>query len=187
MQAGRVPSHVALLRGINVGGHGRLPMADLRSVAEGLGWSDVATYIQSGNLVFSTSGAGTDTLATTLEHAIAENTDVTPPVVVLTAQEFVAVVAANPYPDEKDPKCVHVTFRRAAGADDAAVAAAALEKARAKGSRDDVTVAGRHLYLHTPDGLGRSELAIALAKGTGNVGTTRNWASVLKLREMLDG
>lgn len=187
MQAGPVPSHVALLRGINVGGQGRLPMADLRSVAQGLGWDDVATYIQSGNVVFTTSRGSTDTLAATLETAITDTTGVTSPVVVLTAREFDGVVSGNPYPDEENLTYVHVTFRRSTGADDAAVVATALEKARAKGSQDEVTVAGRFVYLHTPGGIGRSELAVQLAKGARNVGTTRNWNTVLKLHAMLSG
>lgn len=181
-----MPSHVALLRGINVGGRGRLPMADLRVWAEGLGWTEVATYIQSGNVVFSSRGS-TDTLAAALEQAISDNSDVSPDVVVLTARELGDVVAGNPYPDEKDPTCVHVTFRRAKGHDDATALPAALAKARAKGSRDEVTVAGRHLYLHTPDGLGRSELAVHLARNAAKgAATTRNWATVLKLRAMLE-
>jgi uncharacterized protein (DUF1697 family) len=181
-------THVALLRGVNVGGRNRLAMADLRAVAEAEGLTDVATYIQSGNLVFCTPGTGGAAVADALERRIAADAGVRPAVVVLSREELEAVVAGNPYPDEADPKCLHVAFHRDELGDEGERAlAAALERARAKGSRDEATVRGRLLYLRTPDGLGRSELAAQLtrAKSAAPAGTMRNWATVTKLLALL--
>jgi uncharacterized protein (DUF1697 family) len=188
-----MPTHVALLRGVNVGGPSRrVAMAELRGVVESLGHKEVATYIQSGNVVFSSTDADAAVLAAALEAVIADRLGVRSPVVVLDRAEFAEVVAANPYSDEPDPKKVHVVFRAAVpNPDEVAAVAAAEERARAKGSRDSVTVRGRAVYLHLPNGMGRSELAVQLArlptKGVPDGGgTSRNWSTVLKLRAMLD-
>jgi uncharacterized protein (DUF1697 family) len=188
-----MPTHVALLRGINVGGPSRrVAMAELRGVVESLGHTEVATYIQSGNVVFTSSEADPAVLSAALEAAIADRLSVRSPVVVLNRSEFAQVVADNPYPDEPDPKKVHVVFRAVApGPDEIAAVAAAEQRAGAKGSRDAATVLGRAVYLHLPDGMGRSELAAQLGKlPTKGVadggGTARNWATVLKLQAMLD-
>jgi uncharacterized protein (DUF1697 family) len=188
-----MPTHVALLRGINVGGPSRrVAMADLRGVVESLGHTEVATYIQSGNVVFTSTEVDSAKLAAAMEAAIADRLGVRSPVVVLDRAEFAEAVAANPYPDEPDRKKVHAVFRAAQpGPDEVAAVAAAEERARAKGSRDTATVLGRVVYLHLPDGMGRSELAVQLAKlPTKGVadggGTARNWATVLKVQAMLD-
>ena len=91
-----MPTHVALLRGINVGGRNRVAMADLREVVLGLGHTEVATYIQSGNVVFTSEEADTARIATALERAIAKHLGVRPTVVVLTRAELAQVVADNP-------------------------------------------------------------------------------------------
>ena len=189
-------THVALLRGVNVGKHNRIAMADLREIATALGLADVTTYVQSGNVVFTASGTDTATLASDLERGIAEHSGVRPDVVVLSRDELVRVVADNPFPEETNPKCLHVVFHRGdPGPDAAAKVAAAEQRARDKGSRDAGTVVGRNIYLHTPDGLGRSELAAQLnrPRSSGNartapaVSTTRNWTTVTNLVTLLSG
>jgi uncharacterized protein (DUF1697 family) len=182
-----VPTHVALLRGINVGGRNKVAMADLRAVMTSLGHADVATYIQSGNVVFSTDQTDTALLAASIEGAIAEVLAVAPRVVVVSRAELAQVARDNPYAAETNPKAVHVVF---AGQDPEpgvvdAVAAAQQQAAR-KGSHDEAQFVGRTLYLHTPDGYGRSELAELLARARGPLsaratGTARNWATVTKL------
>ncbi|HEY8474368.1 MAG TPA: DUF1697 domain-containing protein [Natronosporangium sp.] len=186
-----MPTHIALLRGINVGGRNRLAMADLRRVAASLGHTEVATYIQSGNLVFTPAGSagGTEAaLAAELEYAIATELGVSPRVIVRTREELAQVVRDNPYPDEPNPKAVHAVFLEGKiGPEVTAAVEQAQQKAAAKGSRDTATLVGRTLYLHTPDGFGRSELAAALAGQAelGEVtGTARNWATVNKLLAM---
>jgi uncharacterized protein (DUF1697 family) len=187
-----VRTHVALLRAVNVGGRNRVPMADLRAIVTSLGHGDVATHVQSGNVVLrSAEDADPEVLATQLEQALADGIEVRTDVVVLTRDELAGVVAANPFPEEGDPKKLHVLFQRGSieGAEDAL--ADAVARARAKGSRDDVRVVDGVLYLHTPDGLGRSELAGQLARRAvaallGGPGTMRNWATVTRLLAMLD-
>ena len=183
-----MPTHLALLRGINVGGRNRVAMADLRRVVAALGHTEVATYIQSGNVVFSTRDADARAVAAGLEGAIADELGVPAAVVVVDRDELAAVVAGNPFPDVSDPKRLHVVFTAGEiGPDTAAAVAAEVERARQRGGGDDARVAGRAIYLHTPDGIGRSELAVRLARpAAGAVGTARNWATVTRLLAMLE-
>jgi uncharacterized protein (DUF1697 family) len=180
-----VPTHVALLRGINLGSHKRVAMPALRALVGSLGHTEVATYIASGNVVF-TAGDGSAALDAELEKAVADELGVTCRVVVLTCAELARVVADNPYPDEPDPKRVHAIFLTGTSAKEAQ---AQLDKVRQKlGDKignDEARVVGRTLYLHTPDGFGRSELAKVLSRPGGPAeGTARNWATVTKLAEM---
>jgi uncharacterized protein (DUF1697 family) len=183
-----MPRYVALLRGINVGGRNKVAMADLRQVAASLGHTGVATYIQSGNVVFTSPDASVASLADALEQEIARRLAVQPAVVVLSRAGLAQVIADNPFPQETSPRCLHVVFRRQEMTPDAIAAiAAAQQSARAKGSRDEAIVIGRTLFLRTPDGLGRSELAMQLARSSGQTaGTARNWATVTRLMAMLD-
>ena len=195
-----MPTHVALLRGINVGGHNKVPMAELRQVVASLGHADVATYIQSGNVVFSAAQAGTaDTAGTTalaeaLEQAVAAALGVSVRVVVVSRDELVQVMRDNPYSDEPNPKAVHAVFLSAKpGPEVADRVADAHRRAEQKqpGSRDTAQVIGRTIFLHTPDGFGRSELAAQIVQGSRGksddlVGTARNWATVTKLLAMCD-
>lgn len=188
-----MPTHVALLRGINVGGAGKLPMAQLRELLGGLGHRDIATYIQSGNAVFTPASADpTDVLARRVEDAIEAAAGFRPPTVVLTAAELAAVRDTNPFPEVTVPKQLHAGFfPLPLTTSYAADARSAEELAHAQGSRDRVAVAGAVVYLHTPDGLGRSRLAellgrIKAADGTKVLGTFRNWATVTTLLTMLD-
>jgi uncharacterized protein (DUF1697 family) len=107
--------------------------------------------------------------------------------VVLSGADLARVIADNPFPDEPNPRCLHAVFRRQCLALDAiAVIAEAQQRARAKGSRDEAVVVGRALFLRTPDGLGRSELAAQLARsGVQADGTARNWATVTRLMALL--
>ena len=188
-------THVALLRGINVGGNNRLPMTELRAAAEELGWSDVVTYIQSGNVAFSSrpgTGKGRadnscDELADRLEEALASRCGVRCQVVVVAKAELAAAAAGNPFPQVTDAKALHVGFRRAALTPEEEVSVrTAVDRAVAKGSRDELAWSGPVLYLHTPDGLGRSILAGELARAAGwRPATARNWATVTKLLELL--
>ncbi|MGH3613547.1 MAG: DUF1697 domain-containing protein [Pseudonocardia sp.] len=188
-----MPTYVALLRGINVGGRNKVAMADLRTLMVPLGHTDVVTYIQSGNAVFTSGDSDSTTLAAALERAIADTLGVRLKVVVISRAELAQVIADNPYPEETNPRCLHAVFGVGeVEFDGVAAPAAAEERARAKGSRDEAQVVGHTLYLRTPDGLGRSELAAQLSRAasarTGySVGTARNWATVCKLLELCGG
>ncbi len=183
-----MPTHVALLRGINVGGNKKVAMADLRAVVAELGHAGVSTYINSGNVLF-TPPPGRDIAAIALEmsEAIAARLGVSSPVVVVTRDELAQVVAGNPYQDEPDPKRVHAVFLSApAGPEVLGKIDAAVTAAAAKGSRDSVRATGRMLYLHTPDGFGNSDVSAATMKivgapKAGLAGTARNWSTVGKL------
>jgi len=181
-------THVALLRGINVGGNNKVPMAELRGAVSSLGYSVVSTYIQTGNVLFSTPETETAVLETAISDVIASTFSLKIGVVVVTRDELAAVLSQNPYPDEPNPKFVHVMFL-GAEPDQAQLdrLEAANEAAAAKGTRDSVTVIGRRLYLHTPDGYGPSELAQTLSRNTLRVnGTARNLATTTKLLALCD-
>jgi uncharacterized protein (DUF1697 family) len=163
----------AMLRGVNLGKR-QVKMADLRAAVESLGHTDVETYLQSGNVVFTPSGP-TDGLASGLTKALGMDIAV----VLRTGKELARVVDTNPY-EVDDPTKVVVTFlaerrpkKALAGVDEAAFAP------------DELTFNGRELFLKLPNGQARSKLMEALAKqDLGTTTTTRNWRTVLALAEM---
>ena len=169
-----VPTHVALLRGINLGPNKRVAMPALRELAESLGYDEVSTYIASGNLLFSTRKKDTGKIARELERAIDKELGVSCRVAVLTRDELAKAIDKNPFPKEKNPKAVHASFLLDDPPKDAVT----------RDGSDETKVVGKVLYLHTPDGYGRSDLA---AKTMRKVpGTARNWGTVTKLLELLD-
>jgi uncharacterized protein (DUF1697 family) len=182
-----MPRYLALLRGINVGGHNKVAMTDLRDVAATLGHTEVATYIQSGNLVFTSIETDQPSLADALEREIAARLGVRAAVVVVSGPELARVVADNPFSHETNPKYVHAVFRQdEVDKNGIEEVATAVRRARESGSRDEAAVVGRTLFLRTPDGLGRSELAALLARTKVQAAATaRNWATVTKLMTML--
>ena len=164
---------IALLRGVNVGGKRKVQAAALKAVANGLGLTNVQTYLQSGNLVFEG-----ETSRAELEAALERALGFPVAVMVRSAEQWQSVIARNPYPlqAEADGSTVHVTFL---GAEPSAAGLAAL-RAVASGA-DEWTHDGWQLYLHTPEGLGRSKLN---PDKLGVSATTRNWRTVLKLGEL---
>ena len=186
-------THVALLRGINLGGKNKVAMADLRALVAGLGHADVSTYIQSGNVLF-TAPADADCAVTAraITAAVAATLGVTAPVVVVTREELAQILADNPFPDEPDPRRVHaVVLSEPPWPELAAKLDAARVKSAQAGAPDEALAVGRTLYLHTPDGYGRSVLAEALLRivsspKSGATGTARNWATMTKLLELCD-
>ena len=188
-----MPTHIALLRGINVGGRNKVAMADLRAIMTSLGYTEVATYIQSGNVVFTSTDTDTALMAASIEAGIARALEVRPRVVVVSRDELAQVVRDNPYSAEANLKAVHAVFLpEDPGPDQVDGVAAAQRQVALKGSRDTARYVGRALFLHTPDGFGRSELAGLLARAGGPVsaraaGTARNWATVTKLLALCDG
>ena len=187
-------THVALLRGINLGGRNKVAMADLRALVSELGHTEVSTYIQSGNVLFSAPpGADPAAVALAMTEAISSKLGVTAPVLVLTRDELASVVAANPFPGEPDLRRVHaIVLSGPPGAELTAKLDAAAAQSAAKGSGDEIRVIGRTLYLHTPEGFGRSDLAgtlmrIVSSPKAGTTGTARNWATMRKLLELCGG
>ena len=186
-------THVALLRGINLGGKNKVAMADLRALVAGLGHTDVSTYIQSGNVLFTASAdAERGETARAITEAITATLGVTAPVVVVTREELAQILADNPFPDEPDPRRVHAVVLSEPPWPELEVKLdAARAKSAAAGGTDEVLAVGRTLYLHTPDGYGRSVLAEALLRvvsspKSGATGTARNWATMTKLLELCE-
>ena len=193
-----MPTHVALLRGVNNLGGKKVAMVELRLVVASLGHAEVMTYIQSGNLLFTprlsdggpAGRADTAGLAAELERAIADGIGVQARAVVLSGQELAGCVRDNPYPGEPDPRLLHAVFLpEVPGPGLAAWVADAEWQVRARGSRDEARLVGRTVYLHTPDGYPGSDLRRVLARVGGPTsaalgGTARNWATVSKLAEL---
>ena len=171
-----VNQYAALLRGVNVGGRNKLPMVELRSLAAGLGWDEVRSYIASGNLVFR-ADAGAH--AADLRAAIADRMDMDVPVLVLSDRAVRSALADCPFmPD--DPRHVHIYFLFS----DPRVDDAAIDELRA--SSEAVEVAGRVAWLYAPDGIARSKLAAKISDVLGTDATARNLRTVRTLVEMLD-
>ncbi len=155
-------------------------MADLRAIAAGLGYADVATYIQSGNLVLS-STEDVERVAGALEAAIAASTSVQPAVVVRTRSQLATVVRDNPFLARgEDEGHLHVLFT----AGDAGDGSAHLDLPSY--APEEAIDVGADLYLLLPNGVGRSRLAADVARQKGPVGTTRNWRTVTTLLSMAD-
>lgn len=176
---------VALLRGVNVGGHNKVPMADLREALTRDGPGSVRTYIQSGNIVLDSPIDEVEVAAARVRSVIAREFGLDVPVIALTANELRALAEANPYPSEPDHRRVHaIALPHPLTPHSLELVAQRQAAAAAKASHDTVTVIGRVAYLHTPGGFGTSELAKALTSGRSNPladGTARNWATVTAL------
>lgn len=173
---------IALLRGINLGPSRRVSMPELRESLTGLGYGDVRTLLQSGNVVLE-SDAPPDRLASELEEAIASALGVRSAVVVRTRDELADVMARDPFGALiTEPKRYQVTFLAADA--EPGMAERAQEVALPS---ERVVVDGREIYAWHPDGLARSKLAALLAdKRLGVTATARNWNTVTKLLELAD-
>ncbi|MER6435690.1 DUF1697 domain-containing protein [Streptomyces sp. NPDC001185] len=176
-------TYAALLRGINVGGNKKVPMAELRTLLQRLGHGGVGTYLQSGNAVFSSDRGDEESLAAELADAVEKHFGFTVDVLVRDHAYLRAVREACPFPAaELEAKQLHVTYFSAqvdAGRF-ASVDPAAFRP-------EEFRLGDRVLYLFAPDGLGRSKLAEALARPRllkGVIATTRNWNTVVKLEEL---
>jgi uncharacterized protein (DUF1697 family) len=174
--------YIAMLRGVNVGGN-TLRMDWLRNACEELGLRDVKTYVQSGNIVF-TSRLGAAKLAQTLKAMVDAQTRLPVTVVVRSAAEFAEIVDGSPFLKQKgvDVAKLHVTFLGKA----VKPAKAALERLDAlAGSRDEYRLAGSEIYLHCPINYGETRLSnTAIEKVLGVGATTRNWKTVTTLQAM---
>lgn len=176
-----MPTFIALLRGINVGGHNQIPMGELRSLCEGLGWADVQTYIQSGNVVFRADAAA-PALEDALGRAIERGFGLSIPVLVRSAAEWAEYLRGNPFPDASDaePNLVMLALSKNPPAHTAA------DELGRRGDRGErVALVGDALWIHFAGGAGRSKLSpAALDRLAGSPVTTRNWRTVLKLAEL---
>ena len=173
---------IALLRGINVGGHRKLPMKELVVELEKLGLSDVKTYIQSGNVVFSSPETDASVLSERIAGAILSSHGFEPKVLVLSRRDLRDAVRANPFPiADAEPKTVHLSFlAEPATAPDLA----ALDAVKKEG--ETYVLTEKVFYLHVPEGLARSKLAEKVERSLGVPATARNWRSTLKVLELAE-
>lgn len=176
-------TYIALLRGINVGGHKKVPMADLRALHAGLGHNDVVTYIQSGNVVFDAQVEDLVSLRRGIEEAIVDEFGFEVPIMIRTPMELEGVMASSPY--------------RASGAEPARLAVAFLAEPPASDRAaamdpdaflpDEFRLSGREVFLHCPTGFGRTTLTHAyLERQLGVAATIRGWKTVTKLAALAD-
>ena len=173
-------THVALLRGINVGGNNPLPMKELARMFSAAGCANVRTYIQSGNVIFEAPGE-----AAKIAQVITANTEkqfgYRVPIVTRTSEQLLKTIRDNPFLKRADEKMLHVYFL-AHSPNTAAIAA--LDPARSV--PDAFHVRGQEIYLHLPNGMGRSKLTNAYFDSKlSTICTARNWATVLKLAAMM--
>jgi uncharacterized protein (DUF1697 family) len=170
-----MPRQIALLRGVNVGGNKRVEMARLRALMEELGYSDVRTYVNSGNVVFS----GPRRSEQHLERAIAEAFGFEVPVVLRSRDELADVVAANPLREVATDPAKHLVVFCAVKA--------STDLDPADFAPETFVIRGREVHLWAPGGIGTSPLAKLLAaKSLDNKSTARNWRTIEKLLELAD-
>jgi len=167
---------VALLRGVNVGGHRRVPMADLRAGLAGAGLAGVRTYLQSGNVLFSGGPDDEGAAARLVGSVVADTCGVDTDVVVRTAAQLADVVARNPWPQRTSaPTLLHVLFLSAVPGE---------VRASRVGELEEVVPDGREVWVFYGAGAGQSRLRFDVP---GVVGTARNWTTVTTLAEMSAG
>lgn len=171
---------ISLLRGINLGGHHKLPMAELRELFADAGCADVRTYIQSGNVAFRAPNAEREDLTSRLAGAVEEARGFRPGIILLKYDELEAAAEANPFPEAtSDPKTLHLWFLSREPED---TDLDALDDLRTP--TEHYELRGAVLYLWAPDGIGRSKLAGRAERAVGVEATARNWRTVEKLREL---
>lgn len=173
--------YVALLRGINLGAKNKIRMPELGSMLESLGFEDVVTYIQSGNVVFRSSSGGAKQIAARIEQRIAKVFGLDIIVVLRTPAELKSIAGSNPFLSrEADLTKLHIVFLNGRPA---AKAISQLDPDRSP--PDEFSVRGREIYLHLPNGFGRSKLTLDyFERRLGVDATARNWRTLLKLLEL---
>jgi uncharacterized protein (DUF1697 family) len=178
-----VTTYAALLRGANVGGRNKVPMASLRASVEALGFDDVTTHLQSGNVVFRAASRPESRLVTALETAIRRTFGLDLSVLVRTREQLARVQAANPFlARRRDPATLHVTFLAGRPS------AAATRALPTSSGPDALAVHGREVYLWCPNGYGRTKLTNTwIEQRLSTRATTRNWRTVVALTELAAG
>jgi uncharacterized protein (DUF1697 family) len=176
-----MPVYVSMLRGVNVGGHNKILMAELRDLYSALKFEDPRTYVQSGNVIFRTKEADEATLANKIQSAIGKKFGFRPEVMLRSTSEIRKVIAANPFAKRAnlEPSKLHVNFLHAKPSAEVSEKIAAI-----KASPEELHLLGRELYIYFPDGAGRSKLIPVLDRVLKTSATGRNWNSVTKTLEI---
>lgn len=177
-----MPRYVALFRGINVGKAKRIAMADLRSLLTGLGYTEAATLLNSGNALFTSKSEPNGRLARRIRDAVAEELGVEAQVVVKSAKEIASIVEGNVLVGMmSDPSRLLVALVQ----DDEALAVVRPLQSENWG-RERLHVGGKAAYLWCADGILESRALGVLLKGLKNLGTTRNWATLLRIHSSME-
>lgn len=176
-----MPNWVALFRGVNVGGKNKMPMADLKRMFERLNCENVQTYIQSGNVVFSSKVKTKRILSNRLLNATEEAFGFRPQLILLSAIELTDAVKGNPFSHAvDDPKSLHFFFleSKPASPDIEGITEKAVES-------EQFELIDSTFYLHAPNGIGRSKLAAVAERKLGVSATARNYSTVGQLMAIL--
>lgn len=176
---------VALFRGINVGGNRKVRMDALKALHEALGFQDVVTYIQSGNVVFRSDDADGERVRQRIEESFARQFGFHSEVFVRSSTEFQEIIDKNPFQGqpEKAPNWVVALFLAEPPAE-----SAQDDLLTSYSGPEEIFIIGREVYTYYPEGIGRSKLTQGLLdKKLKTVGTARNWNTVLKLQELMSG
>jgi uncharacterized protein (DUF1697 family) len=174
---------IALLRGINVGGHRKISMSDLRTVASDAGFDDVRTILQTGNLVFTASRGSATSIERKLEEATERELGVRTDFLVRTADEWADIVSGNPFEREAESHPSHLLLLVLQQPPSTEAVAKIQEQVK---GRERIGAGERHLYVSYPDGIGTSKLTSALIeRALGTKGTARNWNTVLKIAQTI--
>lgn len=176
-----MPTFIALLRGVNVGGRNKIPMQELRALCGSLGWTDVRTYIQSGNVIFR-AGAVASALEDVLEHTIQRDLGLSIPVLVRAAADWPVYVRGNPFHDfsRTEPNRVMLALSKRPPRH------TAVDELRERAEDgEQIARVGDALWFYYAGGAGKSKLSPTLVdRLVGSPVTARNWRTVLKLDEL---
>jgi len=179
-----MPAIIAMLRGVNVGGHNLISMPALRALCGSLGLENIQTYVQSGNVVFMSGERNLEALTKRIEAALDKACGSRITVMLRTSAEMRTVIAQNPFAKRSkvEPNKLLVTFLAKAISPEAQ-----WQLETIKAGSEEVKARAREVYVYYPDGMGRSKLPAAMERVLKKTGTARNWNSVTKLLEMAAG
>ncbi len=178
-----MPTFISLLRGINVGGNKRVPMADLKRLYESLGFTQVQTLLQSGNAVFTTDQTDATALTRLIEDGIQRTFGFTVRIVLRTPDQWRQVIAQHPYSavQMESPDKILVLFLAAVPAPEGVAALLA-----GVNPPEEASASGEEVYLYFGEGIGRSKLSTTwIEKQLRTEGTGRNWNTITKLMNMV--
>lgn len=179
-----MPVLISMLRGVNVGGHNKIKMDDLRTLYRSLKLEDPRTYVQSGNVIFRTKEKNSPTLAKKIQDAIERKFGFRPAVILRTTDELRRAIAATPFVASRklEPGKILVTFLSDEPDSDANATLLGV-----KNYPEEIHLKGRELYIYFPDGAGKSKLPWSqVEKLLKTTGTARNWNSVTKMLAMAE-
>lgn len=176
---------VSLLRGINVGGNRKIRMDDLKALYESLGFKDVIPYIQSGNVVFHSDDTDVIRLRRHIEDGIEKQFGFHVDVIIRTSAELSEIIDKNPFQGQESKESNRVVVMFLASH---AVSTAQEDIQKTYTGPEELHITGQEAYIYYPDGIGRSKLTNTfLEKKLQTRGTARNWNTVLRLQQMMQG